>query len=167
MKALQLSQGTLAIVDDDVHDWVRHWNWSVTRVPRPHKKVTSYARRKILHPTLHKSTFVYLHKLIAGVNDDFRVVFRDNNPLNLQRDNLSILNGLQQEILWDGSRSESLFVGVVWDRYHGLWRAEIEHLTIGYFTGEFDAALSYNIKATEIYGASAELNNMEAVWQRR
>ena len=163
MKALELSQGILAIVDDDVHDWLRHWNWSVTRV----SKRLRYARRLMVHPTLSRQVFIYLHKVIAGVNDDFTVKFRDGNPLNIQRENLSITDARKDEIVWDGSRCESLFEGVVWDKYHGLWKAHVKGLTVGHFICEFDAALAYNDKAKDLFGDRASLNNMESVWRRR
>ena len=163
MKALELSQRTLAVVDDDVYDWLHHWNWSITKV----SPKLRYARRLMVHPTLSKQVFVYLHKIIAGVNSDFTVKFRDGNPLNIQRENLCILDGRKNEITWDGSRCESLFKGVQWDKYQGLWRAHIKGLTIGHFVTEFDAAISYNEKAREFFGPGAEVNNMEAVCQRR
>ena len=162
MQALQLSQGIYALLDDDTYSWLRHWNWSVAK-----SKKYRYARRKTIHPTSFKSTFVYLHKLIAGVSDDFKVSFRDKNPLNMQRDNIRITNGLDQEILWDGSRCESLFAGVVWDMYYGLWRASLEGMVIGYFITEFDAALAYNSKFSVIRPGNPNLNNLESVCQPR
>lgn len=163
MKALELSQRTLAVVDDDVYDWLRHWNWSVTKVSPKLK----YARRLMMHPTLSKQVFVYLHKIIAGVNRDFAVKFHDGNPLNLQRENLRILNGRNEEITWDGSRRESLFKGVSWDRYYGLWKAHIKGLTVGYFVTEFDAVVAYNDKIKEVFGPDVEVNNLEAVCQKK
>ena len=163
MKALELSQGIFAIVDDDVHDWLHHWNWSVTRVSRKRR----YARRLMMHPTQHSQVFVYLHKIVAGVNNDFKVQFRDGNPLNIQRENLKISNGLQEDIVWDGSRSESLFQGVSWDKYYGLWKAHIKGLVVGHFVTEFEAALAYNSKAVELFGPGAPVNNMEGVCRRR
>jgi len=163
MKALNLSQGILAVVDDDVYDWLRHWNWSVTKV----SKRLRYARRLMVHPTLSCQVFVYLHKIIAGVSSDFQLKFRDGNPLNIQRENLCILNECREEITWDGSRCESLFQGVVWDKYYGLWKAHIKGLTVGHFVTEFDAAQAYNEKAVELFGKGVETNNLEAVCQRR
>jgi len=159
MKAIELTQGNFALVDDDVFDWLRHWNWSVTRVD----KKRSYARRLMHHPTTQKQEFIYLHKIISGVSGDYSVVFRDGNPLNLQRDNMQMLNGRRQEIVWDGSRCESLFKGVTWDKYYGLWRAHLQTLTIGYYICEFDAVEAYNQKAHEILKDRADINSLESV----
>ena len=162
MKAIELSQGIFAIVDDDVYDWLHHWNWSVAKVCR-----WRYARRKMLHPTSMKSVHIYLHRLVAGVNRDFFIQFRDKNPLNLQRENLSLQDSAHREIVWDGSRGESLFKGVVWDKYHGFWKAHMHGMTIGHFVSEFDAAIEYNKKAEQVLKDRADLNNLESVWQRR
>lgn len=162
MKAIELSQGIFAIVDDDVHSWLRHWNWSVAKMSK-----RRYARRQVIHPTTHQATDVYLHRVVAGVNKDFYVRFRDDNPLNIQRENLCITDGRRHEIVWDGSRSESLFKGVLWDKYHGLWKAHLKGLTIGHFVCEFDAALAYNETAEKILKDRADLNNLEAVCRRK
>ena len=81
MKAIELSQSIYALVDDDVYGWLNHWNWSVTR----RNKKRCYARRQMFHPTKQKQDFVYMHKIISGVNKDFYLQFRDGNSLNMQR----------------------------------------------------------------------------------
>lgn len=164
MKQLELSQGILCVLDDDTHSWLCHWKWSVTR---PSNKKQRYVRRQMYHPTSQKLEFIYLHRVIAGVTKDFFLSFRDGNPLNLQRENLKICDYCKNEVVWDGSRSESLFTGVVWDKYYGLWKAHLKGLTIGHFVAELDAVEAYNAKAKEILKDRAELNNMEAVWQRK
>jgi hypothetical protein len=159
MKAINLSKNLHALVDDDVWFWLHHWKWSVTKFPEN----VWYARRKMLNPTTQKSIFIYLHKVISGVTKDYSVTFRDSNPLNLQRENICIRNGRKKEITWDGSRSESLFRGVVWDAYYGLWKAHLKNLPIGYYVTEFEAALAYNDTATKILGDDIDINNIESV----
>jgi len=163
MKALQLSQGLFCLLDNDTYDWLHHFKWSVTAA----RNKKRYARRKIFHPTAQKQQFIYLHRIVSGITRELSVCFRDTNPLNLQRENLKITDGRKNEIMWGGSHGESLFTGVVWDKYYGLWKAHLNGLTIGHFAAELDAAEAYNKKAREILGDRADLNNMEGVWQRR
>jgi AP2-like factor (euAP2 lineage) len=163
MKALSLSQGLYALVDDDVFDWLRFWKWSVTKANNNKR----YARRLVAHPTAQKQQFVYLHKIVSGVNQDMVLSFRDGNPLNVQRENLKITDPRKNEIMWEGSRGESLFVGVVWDKYYGLWRAHIKNMTVGHFVSEIEAVEAYNAKAVEVLGDRAELNNMDCVWRKK
>lgn len=119
------------------------------------------------HPTSNKDMFIYLHRLIAGITKDGIISFRDSNPLNLQRENLKLMDYKRNEIVWDGSRGESIFTGVSWDKYYGLWRAHLKDLPIGYYVAEMDAAEAYNKAAKEIMRDRADLNNMDAVWAKK
>lgn len=120
-----------------------------------------YARRKGFNPTLQKSQFIYLHKLVSGISNDYALKFRDNNPLNLQRANLKITDLRGDKVRWWGSSQKSKFRGVIWDGYHGLWRAEIKNLVVGYYIAEIDAAKNYNEKAIDLFGSNAVLNDID------
>lgn len=144
-------------MDDDIHDWLRHWRWSLS----DNGKGTKYGRRLGTNPSLQKYQFIYLHKIIAGISKDYRLRFRDHNSLNMQRGNLEVVNLFREPVKWWGSNGKSNFVGVEWDKYYGLWKAETEGLTIGYFVAEMDAAIAYNNKVSSMHGEDAVLNNLE------
>lgn len=156
MKALELSRKVFCLVDDDVYDWLRYWKWSLA----VNKYGSKYARRLCINPSSQKRIFVYLHKVISGVSENYRVKFRDRNPLNMQRANLKVVNLRQEPVKWWGSTGNSIFTGVEWDRYYGLWKAHIKSLTIEYFVGEMEAAEAYNSKVKEVIGESAVLNDV-------
>lgn len=155
MKAIPLSQGIYCIMDDDSYEWLNFWKWSVCCGGS-----YRYARRCTINPTIQKRQFVYLHKVVAGISDNYRLVFRDKNPLNLQHANLLIKNLRKEPVKWWGSSGVSNFCGVKWDAYHGLWRSHYHDLTIGYHVAEMEAAETYNKKALEIEGDNAVLNDL-------
>lgn len=157
IRALELSQGIYSLLDDDTYDWLHHWKWSVA-ITKIKKK---YARRMMLHPTTDKPTFIYLHKIVSGISKDYKLHFRDRNSLNMQRANLKIVNLRDKEVKWFGSSSKSKFKGVFWDKYYGLWRAQIKDLPISYHYAEMDAAKAFNKVSVDFYGENAEYNNME------
>jgi len=87
--------------------------------------------------------------------------FRDGNPLNAQRANMLIVNLRGEPIKWWGSTRKSSFIGIKWDRFHGLWRAHFKDLTIGHYIGEIEAAEAYNDKVTQMFGNDAELIDLD------
>jgi len=154
---LILTKKIYCLLDDDTYDWLSYWKWSVTENPSGMK----YARRKGFNPTLQKPQFIYLHKIVSGISDNYILKFRDGNPLNLQKANLRTTNLRDEDVVWWGSSKVSKFDGVVWDGYHGLWRAEVKGLVIGYYVAEMDAAMEYNKKALELFGNDAVVNILE------
>jgi len=153
MKPLLLSQRIFCLLDDKDYNWLHHWKWSIGGT-----KNRRYARRKLSHPSNGKKEFIYLHKIIAGVTNDFTIRFIDNNPLNLQRDNICIKNLANEDVSWRGSSGVSNYIGVKWDAYYGLWRAEINGLVVGYYAEEMTAILAYNTKAKEMLTNELRLN---------
>lgn len=143
-------------MDDDTFDWLCHWKWSIGKGRHNLK----YARRLGMNPTLGKQQFVYLHKIVAGISKNYILKFRDGNPLNLQKANLFITNLRNEPVKWFGSNNVSIFAGVKWDGYYGLWRTEFHGMDIGYFVSEMDAAEAYNKKMIEIYDGDTVLNDL-------
>ena len=163
MKAIDLSKRRHALVDDDVWDWLHYWKWYAN-----HGFGNCwYARRKVHNPSSHTTLYVYLHRLVAGTPKGCRVIFKDANALNVQRENLSFLDYDRNELAWPGSKAKSAFTGVVWDGYYGLWRAHLKGLVIGHYEAEVEGAQAYNEAAQKILGDSAELNDLELAWRRK
>ena len=155
MKALLLSQKIFCLLDDKDYDWLHHWKWSICINTEGRR----YARRKLLHPITGKSDYIYLHRIIAGVTNDFKIFFIDNNPLNLQRNNICIKNSANEDVSWRGGSGISNYIGIKWDAYYGLWRAEINGLVVGYYSEEMKAILAYNTKVKDISNNGLRLNS--------
>ena len=83
MKTIALTQGFVALVDDEDFDRVSAFKWSATKT-----KTNVYAVRKVQTP-LGRTTSQLLHRFIMEVtNPRVQVDHKDHNGLNNQRDNL-------------------------------------------------------------------------------
>jgi hypothetical protein len=98
-------------------------------------------------------------------NTNKRINYRDDNPLNLTRENLVIAE--QADIIRNAKKSEgttSKYKGVSWDRHAKKWKAQINpgdkkgNLHLGYFHKEADAAVAYDTAARGFFGEFALLN---------
>lgn len=141
-----------AIVDDDVYEWAKHFNWRIH---------SGYAAIRQSEKT------VFLHKVVINANDDQMIDHRDRNRLNCLRENLRFATHSENAINRNyGNRGESLYRGVSIDRRYGKWRAAIQkdkkRVALGYFPDEISAARAYDDAAKEIHGEFAVLNFPEA-----
>lgn len=97
-----------------------------------------------------------LHRQIAGVPMCFRVRPRDGDWHDMRFGNIWIGDWGDREYRYNVFSGSSVYSGVKWDRYYGLWRSEISGLVIGYYWNEIDAARAYNVKLRQIYGKGEE-----------
>jgi hypothetical protein len=87
----------------------------------------------------------------------------DNRKENLRR-------ATQQENLRNKAKTESKtsskYKGVSWHSTANRWRAYIvvdyKQIYLGLFDSEEDAAVAYNVKASELFGEFARLNIVDA-----
>jgi hypothetical protein len=157
MKTIALTQGFVALVDDDDYDRVSAFKWSATKT-----KSNVYAVRKV-RKTSGKTTAQLLHRFVLGVTHPrIDVDHGDHDGLNCQRSNLRLCvrgenNGNQKK-----TRGASQYKGVSWDSGRGTWRACITiHNTskyLGRFHDEHDAALAYDTAARAAFGEFAFCN---------
>lgn len=158
-KHIKLSQGYLAIVDDEDYDLISNYNW-YARVT----KNSVYAVSNI------NKTTVQMHRFILNAGKEFMVDHIDRNGLNNTKINLRIASRSQN--LMNSKKPKngktSKYKGVCLNKQtpnnKKCWRAEIRinrksHF-IGYFYNEKDAAIAYNKKAKELFGDFARLNKI-------
>lgn len=89
MKQIELTQGQVALVDDDLYDWLNQWKWYFRK--RSGKRKGGDAVR-----TLHgydesghvKNYTLYMASIICPVAPGMVLDHKDCNPLNNQRSNL-------------------------------------------------------------------------------
>ena len=161
MKEVPLTQGQVALVDDEDferlsdHKWCAQWHprrqlfVAVRSTPRPNRMTILMARQVMNAP--------------PGMEVDHR----DHNTLNNQRGNLRICTVSQnQGNARNRAGCSSQFKGVCWDRQKQKWLARIRknyklhHL--GRFNDETEAARAYNQAAVEMFGEFAHLNEATA-----
>jgi hypothetical protein len=158
MKEITLTQGKVALVDDDTYEYLNQFKWFA------HKNNSGpfYAVRT--DRTSGKQIKICMHRLIMGISDPKILVdHKDRDGLNNQRYNLRMANKSQNNANRRARRNgSSKYLGVCWDKREKKWRVQIKKNGIikhvGMFSNEDDAALAYNEKAIVMHGDFARLN---------
>ncbi len=157
MKEIKLTQGKVALVDDEDYEYLDQFKWQASKGLH-----TYYARR---NGRLYngKRITIRMHQEIMHFPDNMLIDHIDHNGLNNQKHNLRVCTILQNQMNATGREdSNSIYKGVCWHKRIQKWRAQI-HLNrrqkfLGYYKNEEDAAMAYNKKAKELFGEFAKLN---------
>ena len=163
MKSLNLSQGKVALVDDQDYERCAKYKWTLDTKTENGGYVTYYALRGVRLPD-GRHTTQYLHRFILGVTDPKQKVdHRDRDGLNNCRSNLrkptdaqSVYNrGLHRH-------NTSGFKGVCLEKRTNKWRSAIgingRNISLGHFHSKIEAAKAYDTAALKYYGEYAVLN---------
>lgn len=155
MRFVRLTQGFVAVVDDEDYLQVAKFNWTAVK-----KKRKVYARRRLKANGVWTSEYLH-HFILLGVP---RVDHRDGDGLNNCRRNLRPASK-QQNARAHCSKPEastSKFRGVSFYRRGKNWEAKIwtgiKTLHLGRFDSETDAARAYDVAALKIFGEYAAPN---------
>jgi hypothetical protein len=153
MKQIPLTQEKVAIVDDDMYEYLSQWKWHY---------VNGYAvRSETCAPGKQKA--VFMHRLIMQAPDGMEVDHKETeDTLNNQRSNLRLCTHSQNNHnRTKYSNNTSGYKGV-FPLPSKRWRACIknqgERLHIGVFDTPEEAARAYDAKARELFGEFANTN---------
>jgi hypothetical protein len=164
MREIALTQGKVALVDDEDFERLSQFNWCAYK-----SKKTWYAMRavKVGHNAYR---CLDMHRDILGLQfgDGVKTDHRDGNGLNNLRANIRRCSSLQNRRNFPGysDRRRSNFKGVSYDKNcpGRPWRVRIRIGTIRHYVGRFDdeqaAAVAYNEAATIHFGEFAWLNKV-------
>jgi len=117
MKEIQLTQGKVAIVDDDDYEWLSLWRWCACNYGCTH-----YAKRNVKLPG-GRWTTVFMHREILGLGPDDKLNVDHKNHEGLDNRRVNIRAVTQQENLFN---REAL--GVSWRKDRHKFRA---YITVG------------------------------------
>jgi predicted O-linked N-acetylglucosamine transferase (SPINDLY family) len=153
MKKIKLTQGKFALIDNEDFHYLNQFKW--------HCSYFGYACRKICY----SKKMIWMHREIMKVKSDEYIDHIDCNKLNNCKSNLRIATYSQNHM---NSRKRkntiSIYKGVTFDKKRNKWVAQIKlnykHYTIGYFENEGKAAKAYNVRAYEMFGEYARLNQI-------
>lgn len=157
-KEIQLTQGMVALVEDDDYEYLAQFKWCAQR-----SRNTFYAMRH--SPCLNGiSTTIKMHSEIMDTPKGMQVDHRNGNGLdNRRKENLRVCTGSQnQHNRRKNSNNTSGYKGVYWYKQRGKWRARIEfngkEISLGYYTDAVQAARAYDEAARKHHGEFANLN---------
>lgn len=150
MREISLTQGKVAIVDDEDYEWLSRWKWFYG--------CGGYAGR---HFRLNgKHNYLSMHRTILEVPPGMEIDHKNRNRLDNRRENLRVCTRSQNEAnrgIFPNNTSG--IKGVSWDKVNKKWRAAIVHnckyIHIGRYGNIEDASAAFEIKAKELFGEFA------------
>lgn len=157
MKTIQLTQGKVALVDDEDFEYLNQFKWCAAKLSG-----RFYAVRNA--PKDGKQYMYMMHRVIMDTPKGFHTDHISGDGLDNRKLNLRIAtvqqNG-QNRKSCTGTSSE--YKGISWQVSRNKWFAQIRKPDgkdeyLGRFTNENEAALAYNAAALRHYGEFARLN---------
>jgi hypothetical protein len=157
MIEIPLTQGQVALIDDEDYDLVSQYKWYA------HKECyTWYACTNIPGRKGKENCALKMHRLIMDVEAGQLVDHINRNGLDNRRKNLRPATYLQSVMNRGTYRGTSVYKGVSWSKYHQKWRAYIvvnkKQKFLGSFKDEVSAAKAYDEAAIKYFGDFAYLN---------
>ncbi len=156
MKKIILTQGQVALVDDEDFEFLINWKWHysndgyATRTEYVNGQRAIYMNRVILERKLGHNDFEVAHHINKDKIDD-------------RKDNLQAMTrGQHRQIHTTRKNSTSEYIGVSWAEQNQKWRAYITvngvQMHLGYDDEEIEAARAYDRAVIEHRGRHARLN---------
>lgn len=159
MKRIKLTQGQVALVDDNDFSFLSLWKWYAAKTTG---SKGFYAVRKTRIDGVRR--MLYMHRVVAdrcGITSRM-IDHRNRNSLDNRRHNLRAATPAQSSMNRNKWDSSSRFKGVSWHTRQKKWTANIrvdrklKHL--GSFNSELDAARAYDTAARKSFGSFAKTN---------
>jgi len=158
MKEIPLTQGKVALVDDEDFDRVSQFKWFAVKW----KKGKGYYAARNSPMISGKRKHLFLHRFVLGVSE--KVDHRNRDGLDCQKHNLRLATDSQNNAnrgKFEGCSSK--YKGVHWCSHSNSWRVgtrfQGKHVRIGgCFKSEEAAARAYDAHAKKSFGEFARLN---------
>ena len=156
MKEIPLTQGRVALVDDEDYEWLNTKRWHLHS-----------GGGKQWAASWIDGKFTLMHRLILYTPKGFVVDHKDGNGLNNTRSNIFVCSRRHAQHNRIPSNSKSGYLGVTYiDGRRKPWRAKIgwvvggsdKKIHLGYFEKWRDAARAYDVAVFILYGEGATRN---------
>jgi len=156
MKEIELSNGGIALVDDEDYEFFAHWKWN-----RTESRGKVYAHRCFWVRGEDRRVTYPMHAFLMIGHGGVQIDHIDGNGLNNQKYNLRSASVNQNQYNAKlRSDSSTGFKGVasVRGRFHAQIQANKKHTYLGSFETPVEAALAYDSAARRLHGEFATLN---------
>jgi hypothetical protein len=154
MKQIPLTQGRIALVDDEDFDKLNNYKWRAHCHKGQDK--TFYARRNLPREPGKSRKMEHMHRVILCIPDEYETDHIDRNGLNNQKGNLRIVT--HRENCRNRITATSRYVGVSFHKSSKKWRASISiggrSRYLGCSENEFDAATMYQVAIAVLVGVA-------------
>ena len=155
----------VAIVDDDMYDFLNQWNWCIRTGDN---KVFYAARTVYVMPVDGKrnAALWHMHRIVAETPDGMVTDHINGNTLDNRRENLRVCKPNQNvKNMQKSTRPlSSPYKGVSFHKQSGKWQASIKteykQKWLGNFENQLDAARAYNLAAIAQHGEYAKVNEL-------
>lgn len=154
MKEIKITQGKIALVDDDMFEFLNQWKWVALR-----GKNTWYAWRSEGGHSGRK-TF-HMHRIIINAPEGMQVDHANGDGLDNRRENLRLCTNSQNQHNTRKRKDNTVgFKGVIKDgrKYIAVIHVEGETFRLGSFYDPKEAAHAYDEAAKKHYGDFAKTN---------
>lgn len=158
MKKVKLngSRKGFTLVDDADYEKVSARKWH--QVSRGYVKSNRYLGGGIHN---QKTESIALHRFIMDAQKGQSVDHINGDKLDNRRSNLRFCTQAQNVHNSKLSKlNTSGYKGVFWTKHAKLWRVRVGKKHVGYFSDKIEAAKAYNVKAIELFGEFARLNEL-------
>jgi len=154
----KIGAGKFAVVDDDQYEELSKWRWHIVG--------GGYAARKVV--TDGKHIRIRMHHLVLPPKPGF---FSDHiNNIRLDNRRRNLRHATPSENTYNTvirSDNTSGYKGVTHFAGRDEWVAQISYKgkqsAIGYFKTKEEAAIAYNLKALEVHGEFANINDPKTI----
>jgi hypothetical protein len=161
MKEIQLTQGKVALVDDDMYEYLNQWKWYANKLGN-----NFYAVRNLRINKKYVCS-ILMHRLVANNNSKMHTDHLNGNSLDNRKENLRICN--TSENLMNQKKAvnnKSGYKGVgKYDNNKSKFRSTISYngksINLGYYKTIKEAAKAYNEAAIKYHGEFANLNKID------
>lgn len=157
MKEIQLTQGQVAIVDDEDVEKVSRMRWHAQR-----SRGKWYAGSNCRQAD-GSYRYCSMHRIVLDAEKGQEIDHIDGNALNNTRANLRFVTH-QQNVFNRGTsrRDKAGYKGISMDKRTGEWKARIApngtQIYLGRYPTQEEAAIAYDSAAREYYGEFAWVN---------